>query len=277
MDGEKMKKMVIISLFSALMLAGCNNQTSKESSTNKTDSSSASETIGSTEEVKEDTKYYSYLDEIDRSTVQKSVIESFTMYDKTDPKKLQEMSSDVFIAKVISIDKADVDANVASVESDNLIPDTYGKLEILKSLEGNATGEVQFIRSGGIIKEKERYKNAPEDEKQKHNKLRAQAGKSPIDKSEEWIEVREEGDIELNAGETYLFFATYDEERQAYFLTGFEYGALLLEDEKQPIEEVPTEENEIGKTWEIKNEATGEEENLGEFLEKELEIDVIEK
>ncbi|GAB2021002.1 hypothetical protein RyT2_00750 [Pseudolactococcus yaeyamensis] len=267
----------MIGLFFILILAGCSKQTSKENSSNKTKLNSSSEIVSSKNKVKEVANYYSYLDGIDRSVVQKSVIESFTMYDKTDPQKLQEISSDVFIAKVVSIDKADVDANVAGVESDNLIPNTYGKLEILKSLEGDAAGEVQFIRSGGIIKEKERYKNAPEDERQKHNRLRAQSGKSSIDQSEEWIEVREEGDIELHAGETYLFFATYDEKRQAYFLIGFEYGALLLEDEKQPIEKVPTKENEIGKTWEIKNESTGEEKKLGEFLEKELEIDVTEK
>lgn len=273
-------------LLSSFLLVGCSTKSSKQnqqsSKMNESENSSIEmSSSGSTDtdyvKTEANTKYYSYLDDVDRSAVHKSVIESFTMYDKEDPKTLKEMTSNIFIAKVVSIDKADVDANVEGVESDNLIPDTYGKLEVLKNLEGTADKEVQFIRTGGIIKEKDRYRNAPEDEKKKHNELRAEAGRAPITESEDWIEVREEGDIELQTGEIYLFFATYDEDRKAYFLTGFEYGALLLEDADQPIEVIETEEDEIGKTWEIKNESTGQEENLGEYLEKELELNVKEK
>ncbi|WP_242586902.1 hypothetical protein [Candidatus Enterococcus ikei] len=83
------------------------------------------------------------------------------------------------------------------------------------------------------------------------------------------MEVREDGDIELQAGEVYLFFATYSEERGAYILEGYQYGALLLEDEEQPISRTRSTPNEIGKTWKIKNVSTGEEQDLGDYLKNE--------
>ncbi|MGX7201949.1 hypothetical protein ACWOD8_06645 [Enterococcus plantarum] len=275
-----MKKLTIIAfLCLSILLTGCSNTSSKnaivkDQPTEKNNSKSTPKTKEETSSGVKKANYYSYLDEVDRTNIQSSTVESFLMYDNTKPKSLQENTNAIFLARVISIDKADVDANLSETESNSILPDTYGKLEVLKNIEGTTDKEVSFIRSGGVIKEKDRFKNAEKEEVDKHNRLRAESGRPPITQSEDWVEVREDGDIELQAGEVYLFFATYSEERGAYILEGYQYGALLLEDDEQPISRTRSIPNEIGKTWKIKNASSGEEQDLGDYLKNELGIEM---
>lgn len=272
-----MKRKILIAFFcSSILLGGCNNKASQVERFKEPLESSVDGKKESLPIVEEE-KYYSYLDEIEYSSVQSTTVQSSLMYDVTDPSKLQEISSDIFLARVISIDKADVWANNSEINNYDIFPNTYGKLQVMKSIEGTATDTVSFIRTGGIIKEKDRFKNAEKEEIDKHNMIRAQAGRPPITQSEEWIEVREEGDIALQAGAVYLLFASYNGEKNVYILEGYQYGALLLEDDEQPITEMHLLPREIGKTWKIKNGSSGELRRLGEYLQKELGIEMKEK
>ncbi|WP_225533294.1 hypothetical protein [Enterococcus sp. S23] len=272
-----MKKLTIITILCvSIFLKGCSNTSSKTAKVKEIPTEKSNSTSTTKEQVSEVKKedYYSYLDNVDRTNVQSSTVESFLMYDNTNPKSLQDNTNNIFLARVISIDKADVDANIPETDSNSILPDTYGRLEVLKQIEGTTPDQVSFIRSGGIIKEKDRFRNAEKEEVDKHNRLRTEAGRPPITQSDDWVEVREAGDIELQAGEVYLFFATYSEERDAYVLEGYQYGALLLEDDEQPISRTRSLPNQIGKTWKIKNAASGEEQDLGDYLKNELGIEM---
>lgn len=260
-----MKKILLITA-GLLFLVGCSS-TKKESKPEKKETAKIEQVVSKKAE-----NYTSYLDKIDRSKVKTSDIELDLMIDIKNPKALEEENTNVFIARVISVDKAELRPNSLG----NTFPYSVGKLEILKNLEGDAEGVVEFARLGGILEEKERAKNDFPEAIEKANYLREQSGKGPVETSNELVEVKANGDIYLSAGEVYLFYANWDSEWKKYTLNGFEYGALKLEDDKQPIEEVKTAENEIGKTWEVKNEGTGQQEDLGEYLEK-IDVEVKEK
>ncbi|SJZ56162.1 hypothetical protein SAMN02745116_00738 [Pilibacter termitis] len=252
-----MKKVLLIAL-GVLTLAGCSNEkkATKEPTKNTTEKT----------ELKAKTKkeYVSYLTAIDKSKVHSENSEFSMLINVENPKELAEDNTNIFIARVVSLDKAEVRPN----SQGNTFPNTVGKLEILKNLKGKATGMVEFARFGGIIEEKERYKNDFPEAIEKANELRAKEGKGPVEESNELVEMKKSGDIYLTAGEVYLFYANWDSEWKKYTLNGFEYGALKLEDEQQPIDEVKMGEDEIGKTWEVKNEGTGQQENLDGYLEK---------
>lgn len=87
-----MKKLTILTLLcSSILLTGCNNMSSKNAEvkdqpTEKNNSKSIPKTKEETSSEIKKANYYSYLDEVDRSNIQSSTVESFLMYDNTNPK-----------------------------------------------------------------------------------------------------------------------------------------------------------------------------------------------
>lgn len=68
-------------------------------------------------------------------------------------------------------------------------------------------------------------RNAPDSAVEKRKFLQEeQAAEKP-----EYINVTFQGDIELTAGQTYLFYANYNETHNRYELLGYEYGSRELD------------------------------------------------
>lgn len=102
--------------------------------------------------------------------------------------------------------------------------------------------------------------------------MRAEERQGLITESEDWVQIKENEDIELEAGATYSFFATYDQEMNTYFLNGYQYGALLLLDGEQSVTKNNLPDDTIGKAWKVKNISSNEEHNLSDYLKNNLGI-----
>ena len=144
------KKTIFIAAF-LLILTGCSKSTDKVESMKSPQKTQAQEI--------QTINYYSYLDEIDMNNVQKSEFDFSLTYDKENPMELKNESSHIFLARVVSLEKADSPSNDEETPMDMVIPFTYGKLEVLQSFQGEVSGVVDFVRLGGIMKEKDLYKN----------------------------------------------------------------------------------------------------------------------
>lgn len=165
---------------------------------------------------------YNYLDSIDESLVEKAGVDGDFAYDMSDPNKLKENATNIFVAYVTSIDSAT--CNLEGYEY-SPIPYTLGKLEILKNYVGEADQNVAFSRVGGTVTMEEYDRNAPSEAVAKREYNRSQQGT----KAAEYMKVIFNNDIELTAGETYLFYANYNKEYDRYEIIGYEYGSRQLE------------------------------------------------
>lgn len=280
--GKNMKKIIGFLLLS-VVLSGCSNSQSSSENENQAKSE---DTVSKTQEssttklekvIQEEKQYYSYLDGADLSNVETLNTTSFMSYDPEVPKQIQGIATHIFLARVTSLDAA---INWQQDGEKGSEAFTLGKLEILENIEGEAEKEVSFARYGGYIKVKDFYKNGYPEEIAKVNFGRQKAGLPTVQNDESYMEVLEEGDIHLEAGEVYLFFAYLDEETSRYILVGFQHGSLGLEENGEPVEEVEleaTDEVVVSEKWEVKNESDGETADLAEYLETELDIDVIQE
>ncbi|MGX7715797.1 hypothetical protein ACWPXU_10615 [Enterococcus faecalis] len=101
-------------------------------------------------------KYYSYLDEIDQSKVinQSGGSQRLLMYNPEIPKDIQSLSTNIVIGKVLSLDKADAHANdPSSPYNGEIYPWTFGKIQVLKNIQGELASTIEFARPGGIMEE----------------------------------------------------------------------------------------------------------------------------
>lgn len=260
-----MKKKVSLLILFSILFSGCGKTDEPANLINNSSEKNIETFQSSTDTFNQN--YYSYLDNIDRSTLVQTDISSCFMHDLSHPKTLKKLTSYLFLGLVTSIDKADILA-------ENVTPDTYGTLKILTNIINNAPNTLTFIRSGGTIHEKELYKNMSQEEIAQQNIFREQDGLLPIEQSERWIEIREQNDIELQTGNIYLFFANYIDSMGLYDLEGYQYGAPLVEDNGQALKYSSSFPTNIQQTWQIKNLSTGEKTNLIDYLKKELDIHI---
>lgn len=149
--------------------------------------------------------------------------DSDRIIDISDVNQLRDAVTNVFIARVDSIDGCST-----TVSSGRFcpVPDEYGKLTVLQSLKGEISNStVNFAKPGGIMSIAEYEKYAPAELIENHDKHRREAGLENIDKSSTYQRFFEEGDIELEVGKTYLFFANHIPETGYYLIDGVQYGA----------------------------------------------------
>ncbi|SJZ56341.1 hypothetical protein SAMN02745116_00740 [Pilibacter termitis] len=259
-------KKIILFLIAITLLTACGEK-------NKQDKSESSNSQNN------EPRYYSYLDDIDVSNVERLLTKGFSSIDESDPKTLNEAYEYIFLARVLSIDGAVNRFNQAEQAS------TIGKLEILENIKGNTPKIIPFERYGGYIKVKDYYKGSSESLLEKVNRNR----KVKVQDDESYIEVlfSENGnDIHLKAGAVYLMYAyynTYIKEEPMYAIQGGQYGSLSLQATEESITQVmkqvtrsASEGVVIGKTWKVKNESDGTKQNLGDYL-KNIGIKVIER
>ena len=174
------------------------------------------------------------------------------------PEKMYELSTDIAIVKVISLDYMDPSQG------------TFGKILINNSLSGNLKeGEVvTYIEPGGYVNMEEWDKVQPEASREKRRYLREQAGLS-TDYSNEWMYITADIDVEIEAGKTYLAYLAYNEQLECYEIIGLENGLREInipqETESVSVTELNFEE------LKIKNNATEEYENLKEYIENNIE------
>jgi len=162
-----------------------------------------------------------------RQPVRHVTIQSSLTYDPADPQSLRAVSTNVFLGRVLSIDKMDTAANdPASPYKDDLRPQTYGKLELLQDVMGKMPAKADFVRLGGVMMEKDIYSHENKENLKKLDAKRKIAGLPPAEKSGQRLDMRTEGDIYLQPGQTYLLYAKWNAAWQKYELLGFQYGAI---------------------------------------------------
>ena len=288
MGGEKMKKnsiafLITLSLLACafLMINFVKEKEKKQVAAEKitTTSNSLKKKALKNSVDSSERKYYSYLDEIDQSKVinQSGGSQRLLMYNPEIPKDIQSLSTNIVIGKVLSLDKADAPANdPSSPYNGEIYPWTFGKIQVLKNIQGELAPTIEFARPGGIMEEGRMFLNDAKENVDKLNRGRATRRMAPIQQSRQLVEILQyEGDFYLEAGETYLFYVYWDKEWNKGLIMGYQYGSLRLEDEQQPAEEL-TQRNRraIGKTWNVVNESTKETTNLTTYLKDELGIEL---
>ena len=172
------------------------------------------------------------------------------------PKKMYELSTDIAIVKVISLDYMD---------PTGFLGKTFGKILINSSLSGNLKqGEViTYVEPGGYANMEEWDKLQPEAAREKRRYLREQAGLS-TDYSNEWMYITADIDVEIEAGKTYLAYLAYNEKLECYEIIGLENGLreVNIPQEKESVSVTELNFEEL----KIKNNVTEEYENLNEYI-----------
>ena len=125
--------------------------------------------------------------------------------------RFRDFVSHVFIAKVESIDGCSTTVGNGRFSP---IPAEYGKMRVLRNIKGSVDGDsISYYRAGGIISIAEYEKDAPAEMIANEDKHRKESGNENIDKNANFYEWKEDGDIDIEVGKTYIFFAMYNEER----------------------------------------------------------------
>ncbi|MEG0314039.1 MAG: hypothetical protein RR646_02120 [Erysipelotrichaceae bacterium] len=210
----------------------------------------------SNQENKEKGLAFNYTDGIDKESVEQAGVDGDFAYDISNPAELKNNATDIFVATVNSVDSAT--CNLAGYEY-SPIPYTLGKLEIVKSYVGNAKGTIDFSRMGGTVTMAEYDRNAPTSAVEKRKQLQASSGKAEA----QYMHVAFNGDIELLAGKTYLFYARFNETYNRYEILGYEYGSRIIEGFNAKAR---TANNEAT----ILNNKTGEKENFDAYVQNYL-------
>jgi len=215
-------------------------------------------------EEEESFNYYSYIDEINLDNVINASVLSDRIIDISDVEALKNFHTNVFIGTVDSMEGC---STIVSSGRFSSMPNTYGKIKVLKNLKGEINQDViTYSRPGGVISIAEYEKNAPKELVENRKFHREQAGQKNLDLKNTYVKYIEENDIEIETGKTYLFFATFVPETSIYQIDGAQYGTreiLDLNTNKTVFRKLPDE-----STLQVKNNETGKYESLNEFINK---------
>lgn len=215
-------------------------------------------------EEEESFNYYSYVDEINLDNVVNVSSISEYAIDITDVRILSDSQTNVFIGTVDSIEGCSTTIATGKFSS---MPNTYGKIKVLKNLKGEIKEDViNYAREGGIISIAEYEKNAPKELVENRKLHREQAGQKNLDLKNTYMNYKEKDDIDFKVGKTYLFFATFVPETSIYQISHAQYGTreiLDLNTNKTVFRKLPDE-----STLQVKNNETGKYESLNEFINK---------
>ncbi len=210
--------------------------------------------------IKKEYELFSYVTEDIKSNSIQSICSLSMAYEYT-PDKMYELSSDIAIVKIISKDYMDPNASMLGM--------TFGKLLVNNIIKGNLEeGEVvEYQKPGGYIDLKTYDESRPEASREKRRFLREQAGITN-DMSNEYINILADSDIEIEVGKTYLVYLTYNTYTNAYEIIGLGNG-LREVNIPQENKKVKMSEENI-ENLKIKNNQTGEWEDLYEYIEENI-------
>lgn len=175
---------------------------------------------------------------------------------------MYELATDIAIVKVISKDYMDPDASMLGM--------TFGKMLVNTVVSGNLNVEqvVTYEKPGGYVDLETWEKAQPNASTEKRRYLREKAGLS-MDLSNEYINILIDSDVEIETGKTYLVYLTYDQSCNAYEIIGLGNGLREVD--------IPQENRSVSVTnvsvneRKIKNNTTGEWENLNSYVENNIQ------
>lgn len=134
---------------------------------------------------------------------------------------LYENCSDIVLAGVVSLDGADT---IYPDSTKSVFGYTYGKFVVYDVLKGDLSiGEIyNYTRNGGIITQAQFDAIRPAASLEKAERLREENGFDE-DLTTQYINAVVDGDINIEAGKTYLMYLQADE-NNTYDIKGFMYG-----------------------------------------------------
>lgn len=168
------------------------------------------------------------------------------------PEVLNEYATDIALVTIKSLDKSDMDFFV-------FVPGTYGNFVVEDTIVGNIEKgkEYQYVKPGGYVTEEEFEKNDDPEAIVKRKQLRENS-KEKIN-AEQYYNVLLDGDIEIEAGKTYLAYFTYHENKDIYEIIGLGNGLREVE-----------EDVSNGNIIKIKDNSKGSFESLEEHIENSI-------
>lgn len=201
---DRMRKIYLI--FLAVVLVGCSYHEDKIRSKQE-DKLVLSTSTYITEEMK---------DEVMESRLQPSFAAGFDNMDL-----LYENCSDIVLAGVVSLDGADT---IYPDGTKSVFGYTYGKFVVYDVLKGDlSVGNIyDYTRNGGIITQAQFDATRPAASLEKAERLREENGFDE-DLTTQYINTVVDGDINIEAGKTYLIYLKADESN-TFDIKGFMYG-----------------------------------------------------
>ena len=204
------------------------------------------------ENLKEEEGYkiYSYITDEMKEKAQ-DIIPAILCYDRAfTPEYLNDISSHIIVARVISIDEMDASYGLFGI--------TKGNLLVNNSLKGdfNDGDIIKFGKIGGIIDAQTLIDVQGEES--------SYTNEEP--KNEIYFNIIREFDINIEEGKTYLVYLNYNENAGVYEILGLKYGLreINIPQERNNITLIDLDLGNIG----IKNNDTNEYENLQEYIDK---------
>lgn len=183
------------------------------------------------------------------STAELCLLEEFT------PQKIGNDADNIVLATVLTLDNADPDGSMVGM--------TNGTMLINQVLSGNLSqGQViNYSKPGGMMKMSEWEESQPDAATQKRQYLREQSN-ADINLDETYINVKVSGDIEIEAGKSYLVYLKNN--NSSFEIIGLGNGLRELDVNQQTSR--ATVQNFNMSSLKIKNNETGEFESLEHYV-----------
>lgn len=183
--------------------------------------------------------------------------------DISDPTEMKRVSTYVALVRIDSIDGAN---NYSEVSQEYVLPYTYGHMTVLENIAGDLpTGEsLEFYRLGGTISVDQYYNGLTEVEKER---MEFAKENNAALASATYIKETSDGDVDVEAGKTYLVYlvdeTAYYAKPGTYAIIGFEGG---LREIRTNSGEVVTQSTTEATNMQVLNNFTGEWESLDNIL-----------
>lgn len=181
----------------------------------------------------------------------------------SDPAEMGQVSTYVVLAKIDSIDGAN---NYSEVSQEYVLPYTYGHMTVVENIVGDLPiGEsLEFYRLGGTISADQYYNGLTEVEKERMDFAKENNAALA---SATYIKETSDGDVDVEAGKTYLVYlvdeTAYYAKPGTYAIIGFEGG---LREIRTNSGEVITQSTTEATNMQVLNNFTGEWESLDNIL-----------
>lgn len=182
----------------------------------------------------------------------------------TEPESIRNIADNIVIMRIISLDGA-------TMEYDGMVGMSYGTMLINDVIKGGIKkgSVVGYIKPGGTISMEEWESYQTEESNQKRARLRTENNKN-INLVNTYINTLVEDDIEAEPGKTYLAYLKYNTALNKYEIIGLGNGMRELKINKA-TESVSAMALNINNQ-QIKNNRTGEYENLNDYIQKYINV-----
>lgn len=193
--------------------------------------------------------------------------EKYVMY----PELISEFTPDIMfnesdaiaLVTITTIDGASMEYSLYGMTYGTMIIDNviYGDLKSSNEL-------ISYLKPGGFVTIADYDAHDNPDSVEKRDRIREEAG-VVIDKNNTYIKMQIEGDVEIEAGKTYLAYLHYIEKYAKYEIIGLRNGLREVNIPKQT--RVKTQCLDLNRI-EIKNNVTGEWEDLDQYIQENIEV-----